>query len=193
MDYTYSPWNFPGQNTGVGSLFLLQGIFPTQGSNPGLQHCRWILNQLSYKGSPRTLECVARGSSRPRNRSGVSWIAGKFFTNCAMREAQSKRTEEIILDTNFCCLVAKLCPTFCDPVECSPTRILCPWGFPGKNAGEGCHFLLQGTLLTQGSNSHLLAHTPLAVYSLPLSHLRSPRNKLGGYKVLLYVKSDIWN
>ena len=36
----YSPWNSPGQNTGVGSLFLLQGIFPTQGSNPGLPHCR---------------------------------------------------------------------------------------------------------------------------------------------------------
>ena len=35
----YSPWNPPGQNTGVGSLSLLQGIFPTQGSNPGLLHC----------------------------------------------------------------------------------------------------------------------------------------------------------
>ena len=48
----YSPWNSPGQNTGVGSLFLLQGIFPTQGSNPGLPHCRWILYQLSHQGSP---------------------------------------------------------------------------------------------------------------------------------------------
>ena len=48
----YSPWNSPGQNTGVGSLSLLQGIFPTQGSNPGLPHCRQILYQLSYKGSP---------------------------------------------------------------------------------------------------------------------------------------------
>ena len=49
----YSPWNSPGQNTGVGSLSLLQGIFKTQGSNPGLLHCRWILNQLSHQGSPR--------------------------------------------------------------------------------------------------------------------------------------------
>ena len=48
----YSPWNSPDQNTGVGSLSLLQGIFPTQGSNPGLPHCRWILYQLSHKGSP---------------------------------------------------------------------------------------------------------------------------------------------
>ena len=46
------------KNTGVGSLSLLQGIFPTQGSNLGLLYCRWILYQLSHKGSPRTLECV---------------------------------------------------------------------------------------------------------------------------------------
>ena len=48
----YNPWNSLGQNTGVGSLSLLQGIFPTQGSNTGLPHCRWILYQLSHKGSP---------------------------------------------------------------------------------------------------------------------------------------------
>ena len=54
----YSSWNSPGQNTGVGSLSLLQEIFPTQGSNPGLLHCRWILYQLSHKGSPRVLEWV---------------------------------------------------------------------------------------------------------------------------------------
>ena len=51
--WIFSPWNSPGQNTGVGSLSFLQGIFPTQGSNPGLSHCRWILYQLSHKGSPR--------------------------------------------------------------------------------------------------------------------------------------------
>ena len=45
----YSPWNSPGQNTGVGSLSL-QGIFPTQGLNPGLPHCKQILYQLSHKG-----------------------------------------------------------------------------------------------------------------------------------------------
>ena len=44
-----SPWNSLGQNTGVGSLSLLQGIFPTQGSDPGLPHCRQILYQLSHK------------------------------------------------------------------------------------------------------------------------------------------------
>ena len=48
----YSPWNSPGQNAGVGSLSLLQGICPTQGLNPGLPHCRRILYQLSHKRSP---------------------------------------------------------------------------------------------------------------------------------------------
>ena len=48
----YSPWNCQGQNTGVGNLSLLQRIFQIQGSNPGLPHCRQILYQLSYQGSP---------------------------------------------------------------------------------------------------------------------------------------------
>ena len=48
----YSPWNSPGQNTGVGSLSLLHGIFPTQRSNPDLPHCRQILHQLRHKGFP---------------------------------------------------------------------------------------------------------------------------------------------
>ena len=47
----YSSWNSPGQNIGVCSLSLLQGIFPTQGRTPGLPHYRWILYQLSHKGS----------------------------------------------------------------------------------------------------------------------------------------------
>ena len=45
----YSLWNFPGQNTGVGKLSLLQGIFTTQGLNPGLLHCRRILYWLSHR------------------------------------------------------------------------------------------------------------------------------------------------
>ena len=49
----YSPWNSPGQNPGMGSPSLLQEIFPTQGSNPGLPHCRKILYQLSHEGSPQ--------------------------------------------------------------------------------------------------------------------------------------------
>ena len=89
----YSPWNSPGQNTGVGSLSLLQEIFPTQGLNPGLPHCRQILYQLSHKGNPRILEWVAypfsRGSSQPRDWTQVSCIAGRFFTSWALREVLS--------------------------------------------------------------------------------------------------------
>ena len=48
----HSPWNSPGQNTGVGSLSFLQKVFPIQGSNPGIPHCRWIIYHLSYQGSP---------------------------------------------------------------------------------------------------------------------------------------------
>ena len=50
----------PGRNTGASYHALLQGIFPTQGSNPGLPQCRQVLYQLSHKGCPRILEWVAR-------------------------------------------------------------------------------------------------------------------------------------
>ena len=48
----HCPWDSPGKNTGVGCHFLLQGIFPIQGSNPSLLHCRQILHHLSHQGSP---------------------------------------------------------------------------------------------------------------------------------------------
>ena len=91
MDYTVHE-NSPGQNTGVGSLSLLQEIFPTQGLNPGLPPCRKIIYQLSPQGSPWIQEWVAypfsRGSSQPGNQTMVSCIAGRFFTNWAIREAE---------------------------------------------------------------------------------------------------------
>ena len=88
-----SPWNSPGQNTGVGSLsFLSWGwVFPTQGSNSGLSHCRQILYQLNHKGRPRILEWVAypfsSRSSQPRNQTRVSCISSGFFTDWAIWEA----------------------------------------------------------------------------------------------------------
>ena len=79
------------QNTGVGSHSLLQGIFPNQGLNPGLPHCRWVLYQLSHQGIPRILDWVAcpfsSGYSRLRNRTGVSCTADGFLTSWATREA----------------------------------------------------------------------------------------------------------
>ena len=85
MDCPWGPWNSPGQNTRAGGLSLLQVIFPIQGLNPGLPHCRWILYQLSHKGNPRILEWVvypfSSRPSQPRNRTGVSYTAGRFLTN----------------------------------------------------------------------------------------------------------------
>ena len=105
----YSPWNSPGQNTGV---------------NPGLPHCRQILYQLSHKGRPRIWEWVAypvcRGSSQPKNQTRVSCIAGKFFTNWAMKV----RSE-----------VGRSCATLCDPMYCSLAALHLQH-FSGKRALE---------------------------------------------------------
>ena len=65
--------------------------------------------------------------------------------------------------------VAQSCPTLCDPMDCSLTKLLCPWDFPGNSAGVDCHFLLQGILLTQGSNPGL-PHCTQTLYCL--SHHR---------------------
>ena len=94
--WSNSPWNSPGQNTRVDSHALFQGIFPTPGSNLDLPYCRWILYQLSHKGSPRILGWMAypfsSRSSWPRDWTGVSCIAGGFFTNWAIRERLSYQT-----------------------------------------------------------------------------------------------------
>ena len=56
-----------------------------------------------------------------------------------------------------CSLVIESCPTLCKPMDCMQSaRLLCPWNFPGKNAGLHCQSLLQGVLLTQGSSPCLL-------------------------------------
>ena len=68
--------------------------------------------------------------------------------------------------TRCCCLVTKSCPTVLQPQ--GPAVLLCPWDFPGKNTGVGCHFLHQGIFPTQGSNLHWQAD------SLPPSHQGNP-------------------
>ena len=57
------PWDSPVKNTGVGCHALFKGIFPTQKSNQGLLHCRWILYQLSYQGSPYIHTAAAAAKS----------------------------------------------------------------------------------------------------------------------------------
>ena len=90
---------------------------------------------------------------------------------------------ETVLERIYCCcgLVSKFCPTFLQSHRLQPTRFLCPWDFPDKNTGMGCHFLLQGIFLIQGLNSPLLHWQ---VDSLPLSLLGSPERIWEGIKLL---------
>ena len=85
------PWDSPGKNAGIGCHALLQGIFPTQRSNPGLPHGKRILYHLSHQVCLRILEWVvhpfSRGASQPRDQTRVSWIADGFFTSWAPWEA----------------------------------------------------------------------------------------------------------
>ena len=114
---------------------------------------------LSHRGSSRIQEWVAylssQGSSRPRNQTGVSCIAGRFFTSWATREV-------IRLSVSVGRLVV---PNSLQPNGLQPTRFLCPWDFPVKDTGVGCHFLLQGVFPTQGSNPGLL-HCRQILYRL---------------------------
>ena len=57
-----TPWNSPGKNTRVGCHSLLQGIFPTQGSNLGLLDCRWIIYYLTHQGRPRKADIILHNS-----------------------------------------------------------------------------------------------------------------------------------
>ena len=122
--------------------------------NPGLPHCRWILYQLSHKGSPRILEWVAysfsRASSRPRNQTRISCIVGRFFTNWAIREAHTVGK-------------LQLCPSLCDPVVCS---------LPGSSD----HGILQARILewvavpsSRGLNPRLSCLLHWQAGSLPLA------------------------
>ena len=77
----------PDKNTGVGCHVLLHRIFPTQGSNQGLPHCRWIRYQLSHQGIPKNTGVgslpLLQDIFPTRNQTGISCIAGGFFTSWA--------------------------------------------------------------------------------------------------------------
>ena len=117
------PWHSPGKILEwVASHALLQGIFPAQGLNPSLLYCRWILYHLSHQGSPSILDWAtypfSRGSSWPRNWTGVSCIVSRFFPSWATREApwfcssQEKCKERSYLKT----LIAVPCGSHLCPV-----------------------------------------------------------------------------
>ena len=95
----YSLWNSAGQNTGVSSPSLFQGIFPTQGSNPGLPHCRQVLYQLSHQGNPQYLTKFGLWGGG-QNRRPWPW---NILTVFSLQFSS----------------VTQLCPTLCDPMDCS--------------------------------------------------------------------------
>ena len=144
----YSPWNSPGQNTGVGSLPLLQGIFPTQGSNLGLLHCRRILYQLSHQGSPNrnkmpnkimhlNLKTVPHQSREKLSSMKPVPGAKRLGNHCScLRESESE-SHSVVSNS------------------LRPHGLYSPWNSPGQNTGVGSRSLLQGIFPTQGSNPGL--------------------------------------
>ena len=131
---------------------------PIDCSSPGFS----ISVILQTRILERVASSYSRGSSWPRNQTHVFCIsciknlAGRFFT------------------TSITCCVVPSRSVMSDslwPHGFQPGRLLCPWDSPGKNAGVGCHALLQGIFPTQGSNSGL-PHCRQILY--PLSHQGSP-------------------
>ena len=87
----------------------------------------------------------------------------RYSASLAVRKMQIKTTMQYESESES--EVAQSCLTFSNPMDCSPTRLLCPWDFPGKNTGVGCHCLLQRIFPTQGSNPGLL-HCRQMLYRL---------------------------
>ena len=155
----YSPWHSPDQNTGAGSLSILQGIFPAQGRNPGLLHCRQILYQLRHKGSP----FWKWYSSNPWNH-----IDNQF------RRENATHGPAALSAHPLCCTVLShsVVSDSLWPHDCSPPGSSVHGDSPGKNIGAGCHALLQGIFPTQGLNPHL-PHCRQILYHLSHQGSRS--------------------
>ena len=136
-------WTSPGKNIGVGCHALLPEIFSTQGLNPGLPNCRRNLYCLSHQGSLRIYEPLEAGYT------GETALIHRFFTF----------SSTVCVCVCVCVCVrawALRCPNSVWPHGLRPARLLCPRDSPGKNAGVGCHFPLQGIFPTQGPKPGLL-------------------------------------
>ena len=154
MDYS-----LPGSSVhGILQTRILEWVaFPSRDlPNPGIKTrfpaLQQIPHHLSHQGSPRILQWVAysfsRGSSQPRNQSRVFCISGRFFTSWATRESP--------IPICTCAKSLQLCPTFCNPMDCSLPGYSVNGDSPGKNTGVGCHDLFQWIFLTEGLNLCIL-------------------------------------
>ena len=115
----YSPWNSPGHNTGVTSLSLLQGIFPTQGLNPGLLHCRQILCQAD--ASPQGKPCLIQN-----NRDFLGMPVGEGSSSSAGNEGSVPgwRTKSSHATGQLSPCAATKDPACCNKTPCSQINIL---------------------------------------------------------------------
>ena len=115
------------------------------------------------------ITAVIKKSKLPERFLSLAWIA--FVTLWTKRNNLLLYCSFMSPNTNaqaFCVsLVIQSCPTLCDHMDCSPTRLLCAWDSPGKNSGVACHSLLQGTFQTQGLNSGLLHCRQIVLPSEP--------------------------
>ena len=127
--------------------------------------------------------CIAQGvqlGTLMTYRSGIGQgIAGRLkmggggvCIHIADSHCCTAETNTALLSSYCCCLVTKSCLTLLPSHGLQTTRLLCPWGFPGKNAGVSCHFFLQWIFSTQGSNLSLLHWQ---ADSLPVSHQGNPK------------------
>ena len=125
------------------------------------------------------LNCIHILSSKPTLSPGRG-AAGSFpFPGCMYRDQHQQQS---LLLGWAVCSVASVVPDSLQPCGLQPARLLCPWAFPGTNTGAGCHFLLQGIFLTQGSNPSLLHLLHWQVSCLPLA---PPGKPLLGWQFLI--------
>ena len=111
--WKYSPWKSSGQNTGVGSCSLLQGIFSIQGSNSSFLHCRWILYQLSHQGSPFTFGGTKVGMKRDDEKVvHIYWASNLYLVSniCWCFESISQHFQQMLKHTYRKKLIFRIIP-----------------------------------------------------------------------------------
>ena len=137
------PWDSPGKNTGVGCHFLLQ-CMKVKSQNEVAQSVQLLMTSwtAAYQAPP------SMGFSRQEYWSGLpfpsplnifrTWKIPSLTSGSTLRRSHPDKASSVEFSS-----VTQACLTLCNSMKCNPTRLLCPWDFPGKNTGVGCHFLLQ--------------------------------------------------
>ena len=141
------PWDSPGKNTGVGCPFLLQ-CMKVKSESEVAQLCPTLIDPMDCSPPGFSVHGVFQARV-------LEWGAIAF--SLITREMQIKSTTRYHLSGQN--VYACLCSIMSESLQLfglQLTRLLCPWGFPSKNTGPGCHFLLQGIFPTQGLNLCLL-------------------------------------